>query len=987
MLDDAVFDESSLRQKSMSLFDRKLGSIVYNRLQISQNSQTFEKRNGLRAAVERHETEVLSHVDGLHSLGAIPAFRQRLLQLFNDQYTRAFISPFLPPAITSHFFTELLAAVEACCTADDDHLLSQIESTTHLLDAARTEVVQLPTDYAVAIVDGLQARIRQLLGALVRDRGLAEPAEFVMSLPPKKYPLGEVGARVVLRLELENTGTGHALDATVSADGHELVALDPASVELGRVAPGVHVVQFHGRVIKSGDSDAILFRVVWRNASGVSDSREAILELEPQSSDIPWDSLTYEAPYSLEPITDASQFFGRRALLRELSKLIIGGKSVSTTIDGQKRVGKTSLAYALREQVANLRPDEFAFVFIECGDFNLTTPAATIARLGDRICELARKQEAALEDIGKPEFDHGLAPLVDFFEAAERLAPARRFIIVLDEFDAMTHPELYDVGAIGTTLFHSLRSLSGKPNVGFVLIGSERMASVLAAQDTQLNKFRRIQLDYFDRTHLEDYAELIRDPVKVWLKFSDEAIEELYAMSGGNPYITKAACITIFDLAVEARDADIRVEDVRDASDAIKARLGARAFAHFWDDGISGSPEDQKYVSLTRRRVLLAIGDLLRRSDEISEESVISASRAYGVEASDVIEILRGFRERRILLPDTGGILHFRVPVFGEWLMEHGVGELIVTLSDDDALLARLKAEEEARIKPADTEPLSKRWGLYRGSPVSPDAIREWLRQFGTSSDQRLMLAMLNALDFYGGDRLRTALRNLHDFVIRDLAANHGYQYKFRGEQRVRGDLVVTALDGGGSGATHLLRPYRDENRIRSANVVAASEVPKALDQAGEQIRALVILEDFIGTGRTAESRLRDLHQTLVVEASDLSPGIEVYLVVVTGFEEAKARVEQALLSMGWNVHVHVHAPLDDRDRCFSSTSRVYPDELERQRARTLAVERGRALNKSHPLGHEGTEALVIFESRSPNNTLPILWADTDAWTPLFRRH
>jgi hypothetical protein len=83
----------------------------------------------------------------------------------------------------------------------------------------------------------------------------------------------------------------------------------------------------------------------------------------------------------------------------------------------------------------------------------------------------------------------------------------------------------------------------------------------------------------------------------------------------------------------------------------------------------------------------------------------------------------------------------------------------------------------------------------------------------------------------------------------------------------------------------------------------------------------------------------------------------------------------------------HLANPLDDGDRCFSESSRVFPQEPERLAARALALERGKRLVPAQPLGHEDTESLIVFGSRCPNNTLLILWADSATWTPLFPRH
>ena len=376
----------------------------------------------------------------------------------------------------------------------------------------------------------------------------------------------------------------------------------------------------------------------------------------------------------------------------------------------------------------------------------------------------------------------------------------------------------------------------------------------------------------------------------------------------------------------------------------------------------------------------------MRSGGPLLETDIIEAAAGYGVHAADAPEVLRRFRERRVLLADPDGTLRCRVPLFARWLADEGVHDIVATFGDDDAIIARIAAEEEARIQPSDVAPLTARWGSYRGALIDGERIREWLRQFGAPSDQRLMLGLLDAVRFYGGSELRQKLRELHGYMLRDLAETQDYTYTRKGRQQVRDDIIVTALDDGGSGATGLLRPYRDENRIASSLVLPSGEVAAALASAKAPIRALAILEDFIGTGQTAERRLRELHARFTQAAVPLAD-LAVYFLVVTGFDTAADVMRKALAELEWDAHVHVADPLGEEDRCFSDNSRVFSDPGSRAAARTLALERGSTLSSRHPLGHEDSESLVVFESRCPNNTLPILWADNDTWTPLFPRH
>ena len=533
VLDDGVFSDSHLRGRAFVALDRYAGPRVYSRLGLTSSNQSFEKRDALRTATERHETELLTHVDSLQSLSAIPAFRQRLMNLFKDSYTEILIKPFLPDTVGPQTLVDLLAAADACVAADDDHLLLEIERATALLDSAESAQHSLQTSYCNSFLGTLIPRLRALLTAHVRERGLADPALLEIGLRPKTYPLSEPGAPVTVRFELTNTGKGHATDVQLIVEDQKLVEFDHDSLTLGRVPPGARRVELHGRVATAGESEVLIVRLSWRNPDATLHTAEELAELKAQTRQVPWEDLKFEQPYSLDPVKDAAHFAGRTRVLSELDKIVLGSEPGNLTIDGQKRVGKTSLAYALRESVQRARPGQYSFIFLECGDFNMNTAEDTLARLGTRLCTMVRDAEPAAADVEIPKLAAGLAPLTDFFEEVARRAPERRFIVILDEFDAMPHREIYELGPLGSAFFQTLRSLGGKPNVAFALIGSERMIPVLTTQEQQLNRFRRIQLDYFDEGQMTDYMELVRGPVRGWLDIDDEAIAQLFADSAG----------------------------------------------------------------------------------------------------------------------------------------------------------------------------------------------------------------------------------------------------------------------------------------------------------------------------------------------------------------------------------------------------------------------------------------------------------------------
>lgn len=985
VLDDSVFEDVTLRRDSIALFDRTLANRVYGQLQVTTKTQTYEKQEALRAAVLGQEAALTQHVESLRSLEALGGFRQQLNKLFQSGITVAAIRPFLPDEVTMQTLNEVLAAAQAVGAATDEDAIARASAVVATLEPLRAAIDETPTGLAHQVLGAFADRIDEAVKAQVHSRGLAEPARLRLRAPAKRYPLTAPGAPITLRLVVINDGPGQARELRAAVHDATHVRFDDPERSLGSVAPGEADVAVHGCVVEPGGGDVVMVRLTWHDPDGGERVAEELVDLDAQDEAPDWESLSLESPYETDAVTDPSRFVGRSGPLRDLARIVLAASPGSARIEGQRRVGKTSLALALAERVYQLRPETYAFVHLQTGDFSTVDGAqATLERLGQVIGEGVRAADERLATAPSPSFAGGLAPLADFFAHAARVAPDRRFIIVLDEFDALPHPDLYARGAIGDAFFQTLRSLASKPNIGFLLVGGERMRFVIAARGQELNKFRLVPVDYFEQDEREDFAWLIRDPVEGWLDISDEAVDVLHRASAGNPWVAKLVANEMFERQVERRDRDVRREDAIAAVDVAVRKLSASSFTHFWEDAINGDAEQQQFVSVTRRKVLLAAADCLRAGRPLTDSTVGAAARRFALEPATTLDVLRGFRERRILLADGDGRMSCRVPLFERWLAEEGAHEIVVTMGDDDVLIRRHRLEEAQRPRGDELDALVGSWRTHAGQPLEAVRIRQWLAQFGGPREQRLMLTMLQRLRYFNQHQTRERLRELHAFVVRTLAGT-GYEYRFEGRQRSRGDLLVTALDGGGSGASALLRPYRDENGIFAERVVDRGEVPAILAGRSGSVRAIVVVEDFIASGRTARKALHELHAAWTAAGVPLSE-LDVFLVAICGFDKALGMVRSVLRDLEWDAFVHAAVPLGEADRIFGESSRVFPDAGECELARTIAFERGAALEPKHPLGFEDSQAPVCFESRCPNNAPPVLWKAAPSWLPLFAR-
>ena len=195
---------------------------------------------------------------------------------------------------------------------------------------------------------------------------------------------------------------------------------------IGLLAPGERLVEFHGTVVTptaagAPESDEL-------NGSGCAGAMPMVRATWWRTSS-PWKPrkaaalgrLALSEPYSLGPVTEREDFAGQEGAIRDLTKAVL--QLGSARIQGEKRVGKTSLANAVRDPAAELSERPLCFIALESGDFNATTPEATVQRLGQMIAEQVRHTDQRLARLTVPDFSAGLSTLTEFFAGAQELCP------------------------------------------------------------------------------------------------------------------------------------------------------------------------------------------------------------------------------------------------------------------------------------------------------------------------------------------------------------------------------------------------------------------------------------------------------------------------------------------------------------------------------------------------------------------------------------
>ena len=616
---------------------------------------------------------------------------------------------------------------------------------------------------------------------------------------------------VRLTFVVENIGAGTAFDVELSIEVDDCLSVHSPSQYFDCIDSGksFEPVEFLATVATASDESVLVqYSLKWTNGDGSSGESEDFLELQTQPRNIPWEDLEYADPYSLEPVRNATDLIGRSEQTRQLISKIKAPSIGSFCIYGQRRVGKTSVVAALESMP---EVEDITILYLDTGGFIVPDARETVNKLGRKICTLLLQRKSLLSGLPVPNFDGALSPLDDFLSSVLERDPDLRLVIVLDEFDALP-PQLYRKGEISHALFMTLRSLSARDPVGFILVVGETMSEILSTQGEILNKFRPLRIDYMEKeSQWSDFVELVRRPVAEWATITDDAIIRLYEVTAGNPFFTKFVCSELVADMKRRRDAYVTSVEMDLAIRIAVEGAGINHFQHFWDDGVVATTQERiDEERASRRRIMVALGEVIRSQKGSNVDNISKKASRFGIDETEVLRILTDSEKRKILVKVEDEYA-CKVRLFERWLVDKGVNELGLSLVEEESLCAELKAEEEQRVKKQEINTLVNGWENYRGKRVTDIAVESWLNQFDTTEEQRVAFSLLKEIRFYSGALIREKLRSAHKSILADLAGRGVVRRAAdEGARKVTDNILISFYGGEGKRGQTYAKLYAD---------------------------------------------------------------------------------------------------------------------------------------------------------------------------------
>jgi hypothetical protein len=299
----------------------------------------------------------------------------------------------------------------------------------------------------------------------------------------------------------------------------------------------------------------------------------------------------------------------------------------------------------------------------------------------------------------------------------------------------------------------------------------------------------------------------------------------------------------------------------------------------------------------------------------------------------------------------------------------------------------------------------------------SDKIYNEWLNNFKDSSvdgNEKLhALFLLSKFMYFGNIELRELLkcvfRDLYKYpIVSEIRRNNGNCKDVAFLNNTFSDeLSKTRFLGVGNpseSGVHLLYYFRQENKLEKDCFINTHEIFKTtiikeddqngigmtrvnVDLKNKDIKRYVFIDDFCGSGSQAELYLKDI----VESVKSFNSSIEVYYLMLFGTEEGIKYVKDMKTKNGDPLFNRVDTvfSIDNSFKCFSENSRYFcktPNEIEKDFCKEMCTKYGNELWSIHPLGYKDGQLLLSLFHNTPDNTLPIFWAEGAEWRPIFKR-
>jgi tetratricopeptide (TPR) repeat protein len=375
-------------------------------------------------------------------------------------------------------------------------------------------------------------------------------------------------------------------------------------------------------------------------------------------------------------VEDKNMFYGRDQLINVLLSSIRNAASAkSLVIYGQKRAGKSSVLYHLKQQLElPIIPVSFSIGDIIGDDFSVGTFLYRIIQcIEDAFEDLNDKGYPAI-DVKRPtldelqqnsqlQFQDYMTNLRKSLKKVEAYKDAK-IMLLIDEFSYI-YGEIMR-GRIQDTFMKSWKALLEKRHFGAVLVGQDTMPQFIAHCPNEFQVAESQRISYLAD---DDARCLIIDPIRIFdtneSRYKGDAVNLLLKLTAGSPYYIQIFCNRLVEYmnrkkAIYVTDADI--ETVKETLISGHNSLDDSVF----DNLISAG--DSSIDDISREDALFVLRDIAQgsRIQSHCDRSAINYQTSKSID-----QILENLVRREVIEKQGTSLYKIKVSLFKEWLLAH----------------------------------------------------------------------------------------------------------------------------------------------------------------------------------------------------------------------------------------------------------------------------------------------------------------------------
>lgn len=247
---------------------------------------------------------------------------------------------------------------------------------------------------------------------------------------------------------------------------------------------------------------------------------------------------------------------------------------------------------------------------------------------------------------------------------------------------------------------------------------------------------------------------------------------------------------------------------------------------------------------------------------------------------------------------------------------------------------------------------------IFEGD-LTDDEYKKWINQF-EDYEQVYINKLVSRFNYFSLRRVQECLKQLYGQIIEEVGSIDNILFVPVGYVVKSGSVVAYFFKKINSLRENFFCPYSELN-----------------EKSLKNIKALVFIDDYIGSGQQSINVFRDLNEKLSV--LDLNPKL-IYATIV-GFSEGVSLIKEKTRFIPITSYKYSSADLP-----FHEDSTFFENKEEREDAMKIVKKYGENLYPKFPLGYKGNSGLFSFFYSTPNNTLPIFWSSQNHWNPLLTR-